>query len=232
MPAWMTSLLRELVPVPIALSRSSTITSRPASAKARAIARPTTPAPITTVSIFSTDTMRPILNEGPCGRVRYFEQDDGESAETRAATRRRLAGDRARRSRRGGGDRKGPAAAGPPGRPRGPRAQPSRGLPDAAIASRRGARRALPGARARARLGGDAAQPRERPHAPRPQRGGDHASRAGGGARPAHAAGPQQPGARLPRRGTPRGSARELPEGPRERPGRHRRFGAHRDHPP
>src|SRR5215831_10107814 len=72
MPAWITSLLRELVPVPIAPSRSSTITSRPASAKARATARPTTPAPMTTVSIFSADTMRPILNEGPRGRMRYF----------------------------------------------------------------------------------------------------------------------------------------------------------------
>ena len=42
----MTSLLRELVPVPMAAAASSTITSRPASASARATARPTTPAPI------------------------------------------------------------------------------------------------------------------------------------------------------------------------------------------
>ena len=50
MPAWITSLLRELVPVPIAPSASSTITSRPASASARAHASPTTPAPTTTQS--------------------------------------------------------------------------------------------------------------------------------------------------------------------------------------
>jgi len=53
MPAWMTSLLRELMPVPKAFSASSTITSRPASASARATARPTTPAPTTTASICS-----------------------------------------------------------------------------------------------------------------------------------------------------------------------------------
>src|SRR5436853_7587741 len=50
MPAWMTSELRELVCVPIASSASSTMTSRPASASSRAIARPTTPAPTTTAS--------------------------------------------------------------------------------------------------------------------------------------------------------------------------------------
>src|SRR6266403_2050323 len=50
MPAWITSELRELVCVPIASSASSTITSRPASASSRAIARPTTPAPTTTAS--------------------------------------------------------------------------------------------------------------------------------------------------------------------------------------
>jgi hypothetical protein len=49
-PAWITSLLRELVPVPIASAASSTTTSRPCSASARATASPTTPAPITTTS--------------------------------------------------------------------------------------------------------------------------------------------------------------------------------------
>src|SRR5687768_12320797 len=54
MPAWITSELRELVWVPIASSASRTTTSRPAMARARATARPTTPAPITTASSFST----------------------------------------------------------------------------------------------------------------------------------------------------------------------------------
>src|SRR4051812_32362782 len=49
----MTSLLRELVCVPIATSDSRTITSRPASASARAHASPTTPAPMTTESTCS-----------------------------------------------------------------------------------------------------------------------------------------------------------------------------------
>src|SRR5271166_6233947 len=43
----MTSLLRELAPEPMTRSLSSTTTSRPERASARAIARPTTPAPIT-----------------------------------------------------------------------------------------------------------------------------------------------------------------------------------------
>src|SRR5688572_11901189 len=54
MPAWMTSELRELVCVPMASSASSTTTSRPAMARARATARPTTPPPMTTASSFST----------------------------------------------------------------------------------------------------------------------------------------------------------------------------------
>src|SRR3546814_8780062 len=51
MPAWMTSELRELVPVPMASLASATSTSRPACASARATARPTTPAPTTMQSI-------------------------------------------------------------------------------------------------------------------------------------------------------------------------------------
>ena len=46
----MTSLLRDEVPVPMALTASSTTVSRPASASARATARPTTPAPTTMAS--------------------------------------------------------------------------------------------------------------------------------------------------------------------------------------
>src|SRR3989304_2892216 len=54
MPAWITSLLRELVWVPIASSVSRITTSRPSSARRRAIANPTTPAPITIQSTRST----------------------------------------------------------------------------------------------------------------------------------------------------------------------------------
>ena len=50
MPAWMTSLLRELVPLPMQSVDSSRITSRPAAASWRATASPITPAPITTQS--------------------------------------------------------------------------------------------------------------------------------------------------------------------------------------
>src|SRR5258706_11922332 len=50
----MTSELRELVWVPMADSASRITTSRPASARARATARPTTPAPTTTASTRST----------------------------------------------------------------------------------------------------------------------------------------------------------------------------------
>src|SRR5271165_502992 len=54
MPAWFTSLLRELIPEPIAPSLSTTITWRPARASARATASPRTPAPITRQSTKST----------------------------------------------------------------------------------------------------------------------------------------------------------------------------------
>ena len=53
MPAWITSLLRELMPVPIAFSASTIVTSRPAIASARATAStPTsaTSAPVGTVA--------------------------------------------------------------------------------------------------------------------------------------------------------------------------------------
>src|SRR5215470_3346156 len=50
----MTSLLRDEVPVPIASAASATMTSWPASAASRAIASPTTPAPITITCMGST----------------------------------------------------------------------------------------------------------------------------------------------------------------------------------
>src|SRR5712675_2540101 len=59
----MTSVLRELVSVPMPSAASSTMTSRPARARARATARPTTPAPITTASAFSTEV---VAFDQPC----------------------------------------------------------------------------------------------------------------------------------------------------------------------
>lgn len=53
MPAWMTSLLRELVPVPKVGAESRTSTSLPLRASSLATASPTTPAPITTHSALS-----------------------------------------------------------------------------------------------------------------------------------------------------------------------------------
>src|SRR5258708_37822254 len=53
MPAWMPSLLRELVPVPMASAASSTMPSLPCNASALATASPTTPAPTTTQSTCS-----------------------------------------------------------------------------------------------------------------------------------------------------------------------------------
>src|SRR6266481_8075550 len=53
MPAWITSLLREDVAVPIPSAASRMITSRPAWASRRATARPITPVPITTHSTLS-----------------------------------------------------------------------------------------------------------------------------------------------------------------------------------
>src|SRR6185437_16495630 len=49
MPPWMTSLLREEMPVPMAPACSATTTSWPCRAAARATAKPTTPAPITRI---------------------------------------------------------------------------------------------------------------------------------------------------------------------------------------
>src|SRR5690348_17022893 len=54
MPAWITSLFREDVSVPMPSAASSTSTSRPAWARARATASPTTPAPTTMQSTDST----------------------------------------------------------------------------------------------------------------------------------------------------------------------------------
>src|SRR3546814_17984416 len=64
MPAWITSLFRELVPVPIMSALSSTITSRPAIASRRATASPTTPAPITTQATRSVILPRLFLHGG------------------------------------------------------------------------------------------------------------------------------------------------------------------------
>ncbi len=57
MPAWMTSLLRELVPVPKVGAESRTRTCLPLRASSLATASPTTPAPITTHSALSLGTV-------------------------------------------------------------------------------------------------------------------------------------------------------------------------------
>src|SRR5438128_10839056 len=102
MPAWITSELRELVCVPIASSASRMITSRPASASSRAIARPTTPAPTTTAS---TPSMALSTREHP------FEEESGQTRERRRGGHRARAAveeraeQRAERRARGEADR-------------------------------------------------------------------------------------------------------------------------------
>src|SRR5436190_20734446 len=92
MPAWITSELRELVWVLIASSLSRITTSRPAKASSRATARPTTPAPITTASSFSTakqdlEKGGADAGHGGCGGHRPRRAVEGggeESADQRA----------------------------------------------------------------------------------------------------------------------------------------------------
>src|SRR6267154_1072955 len=107
----MTSLLRELVAVPIAPSASRTITSRPASASDLATARPATPAPITTESTRSAGMGAhacAILRVQPDGDKQgsHYPSDaiDGRSRKTAGSACRRLECDRARPPL-GGGDR-------------------------------------------------------------------------------------------------------------------------------
>src|SRR4051794_10292140 len=69
MPAWITSLLRDEMPVPMASAASATTTSCPACAAARATARPITPAPTTRTCISRAQKSegRP-LGRPPSGR--------------------------------------------------------------------------------------------------------------------------------------------------------------------
>src|SRR3954447_10272464 len=85
MPPWITSLLREETPLPIPPVRSATMTPWPRMASARAIANPTTPAPMTRTSMVPFRT----ANGGPPGRRGFL-------------AKRRLGRDR--RLRRGGAD--------------------------------------------------------------------------------------------------------------------------------
>src|SRR5918994_4179911 len=64
MPAWITWLLCVLVPMPGRGSRSSTHTLRPCCATASAAESPTTPPPITAVSICSIEIHREIREIG------------------------------------------------------------------------------------------------------------------------------------------------------------------------
>src|ERR1700692_2387783 len=65
MPAWMTSLLRELVCIPNWRSRSRISTSRRVAANALAAARPTTPAPIT----MQSTSLKALLSRFDGGRA-------------------------------------------------------------------------------------------------------------------------------------------------------------------
>jgi hypothetical protein len=87
MPAWMTSLLRELTPAPIPLSLSTTITSRPVRASARATARPMTPAPTTR---HSTDSIRQL--SAPSGAFFAANILAGPGAPSQKTWRRSLDG--------------------------------------------------------------------------------------------------------------------------------------------
>src|SRR5689334_15564540 len=78
----MTSLLRELVTVPNASARSTTIVSRPERASARPTASPTTPAPITTASMRSMrarSSLRRVLRD-PRGELRHIAGEEGARA--------------------------------------------------------------------------------------------------------------------------------------------------------
>src|ERR1700683_3029631 len=70
----MTSLLRELTPVPTASSASTTTTSRRARASARATARPTTPVPITRHSTASMAAFRASRRRRSANRRRRSDQ--------------------------------------------------------------------------------------------------------------------------------------------------------------
>jgi len=75
----MTPELRLLVAAPIAASRSTTITSRPARASALATASPTTPAPITTLWVSRSD---PSGTRSASHRPRRARQDAAIRGET------------------------------------------------------------------------------------------------------------------------------------------------------
>src|SRR5215210_3800932 len=83
----MTSELRELVCVPIASSASRTTTSRPPMASARAIASPTTPAPMTTASSFSTDQIPFEEKRAQAGKAGHARHGPRRAVERRAQER-------------------------------------------------------------------------------------------------------------------------------------------------
>src|ERR1700680_1592227 len=81
MPAWITSLLRDEVTVPIPSAASRMMTSRPACASRRATARPITPAPTTTHSTFSISQFESglgllILDQAQGGPPRVRDQSN------------------------------------------------------------------------------------------------------------------------------------------------------------
>src|SRR5665213_1785175 len=93
MPAWITSLLREEVTVPIPSAASSTITSRPACASRRATARPMTPAPMTTHSTLSICGSNPKVCDDVARLVKWVPVRGQSRAYLRAVRGHDLAGE-------------------------------------------------------------------------------------------------------------------------------------------
>lgn len=80
MPAWMTSLLRELVTVPKVGAESRTKTSLPLKANSLAIAIPTIPAPITTQSTvsFAAELISQLWIKALISLLKNFVADDDD----------------------------------------------------------------------------------------------------------------------------------------------------------
>lgn len=76
MPAWMTWLLRELVPVPKVGAESRTRTSLPLRESSLATASPTTPAPITTHSALSLAASVWVLVHKSFRLIHLLDDDD------------------------------------------------------------------------------------------------------------------------------------------------------------
>src|SRR3974390_3410044 len=81
MPPWITSLLREEMPVPMFPAASATITSWPLHAAPRATASPTTPAPITRTCIGRPSSPF-VINDMELPLIRQFHKNRSKSLQT------------------------------------------------------------------------------------------------------------------------------------------------------